>query len=113
MSLKKGIHVIERVYGPTLWVSLIPEKNSEVHICVDMRAANQAITRERHPLPTVDDLIHTLNGAIVFSKLDLRAGYHQVPLSPESQSIYITTFATQKGLWRYKQLNFGTMQLSQ
>ena len=75
-----------------------------------MRVANQAITRERHPLPTVDDLIHTLNGATVFSKLDLRAGYHQVPLSPESR--HITTFATHKGLWRYTQLNFGTNSAS-
>ena len=75
-----------------------------------MRAANQAITRKRHPLPTVDDLIYTLNGATVFSKLDLRVGNHQVPLSPESW--YIITFATHKGLWRYKQLNFGTNSTS-
>ena len=75
-----------------------------------MRVANQAITRERHPLPTVDDLIHTLNGATVFSKLDLRSGYHQVPLAPESR--YITTFATHQGLWRYTRLNFGTNSAS-
>ena len=76
-----------------------------------MRVANQAITRERHPLPTVDDLIHTLNGATVFSKLDLRSGYHQVPLAPESR--YITTFATHQGLWRYTRLNFGTNSASE
>ena len=69
---------------------ITPEKNGKVRIGVNTRAANQAITRERHPLPTVDDLIHTctLNGATVFSKLDLRAGCHQVPLSPESQLIH-------------------------
>ena len=109
---EKGI--IERVYGPTPWVSplvITPKKNGEVRICVDMRAANQAITRERHPLPTVDDLIHTLNGATVFSKLDLRAGYHQVPLAQESR--YITTFATHQGLWRYTRLNFGTNSASE
>ena len=71
-----------------------------------MRMANAAIKRERHPTPTVDDLIHVLNGATVFSKLDLRAGYHQIPLAPESR--YITTFATHKGLRRYARLNFGT-----
>ena len=43
-----------------------------------MRMANQAIKRERHPMPTVEDLIHKLNGATVFSKLDLRSGYHQL-----------------------------------
>ena len=69
---QKGI--IERVYGPTPWVSplvITPKKNGEVRVCVDMRMANRAIIRERHPMPTVDDLIHSLNGATVFSKLDL------------------------------------------
>ena len=90
------------------WVSplvIVPKKNAGVRVCVDMRMANAAIKRERHPTPTVDDLIHILNGATVFSKLDLRAGYHQIPLAPESR--YITTFATHKGLRRYARLNFG------
>ena len=76
-----------------------------------MRMANKAIARERHPSPTVDDLIHTLNGATVFSKLDLRSGYHQLSLAPESR--YITTFATHKGLRRYTRLNFGTNSASE
>ena len=42
--------------------------------------ANKAIKRERHPVPTIDDLIHTLNEATVFSKLDLFAGYNQLCL---------------------------------
>ena len=76
-----------------------------------MRMTNKAIRWERHPTPTVDDLIHTLNGATMFSKLDLRAGYHQIPLDTESQ--YITTFATHKGLRRYARLNFGTNSASE
>ena len=44
----------------------------EVRLCVDMRMPNKAIKRERHPSPTVDDLIHKLNGGTVFSKLHLR-----------------------------------------
>ena len=55
---------------------LIPKKNGEVRICIDMRRVNKAINQECHPGPTIDDLIHTLNGATVFSKLDLRSGYH-------------------------------------
>ena len=73
--------------------------------------ANKAIERERHPTPTMDDIIHTLNGATVFSKLDLRSGYHQLVLEPESR--YITTFATHKGLRRYVRLNFGTNSASE
>ena len=109
---KQGI--IEKVEGPTPWVSPLvatPKKNGDACICVDMRRANQAIQRERHPSPTVDDLTHTLNGSTVFSKLDLRAGYHQLSLAPESR--YITTFATHKGLRRYARLNFGTNSASE
>ena len=61
---------------------------------------------EHYPTPTIDDLIHTLNGATVFSKLNLQAGYQQLALAPESR--YITTFATHKGLHWYTRLNFGT-----
>ena len=107
-------NIIEKVDGPTPWVSplvVIPKKNGDVRLCVDMRMANKAIKRERHPVPTIDDLIHTLNGATVFSKLDLRAGYHQLALDSECR--YITTFATHKGLWRYVRLNFGTNSASE
>ncbi len=106
--------IIEKVDGATPWVSpivVIPKKKGGVRLCIDMRMPNQAIRRERHPTPTVDDLIHTLNGATVFSKLDLKAGYHQIPLAPESR--HITTFVTHKGLRRYTRLNFGTNSASE
>ena len=70
-----------------------------------MRAANQAIERERHPVPTVEDLIVDLNGSTVFSKIDLNQGYHQLELEENSRGI--TTFATHIGLFRYKRLSFG------
>ena len=106
--------IIENIEGPTPWVSplvIIPKKNGEVRLCIDMRRAKKAINREIHPSPTVDDLVHNLNRATVFTKLDLRQGYHQVPLSPESR--YITTFTTHKGLRRYTRLNFGTNSASE
>ena len=106
--------VIEKVKGPTPWVSplvVIPKKNGDVRLCVDMRMPNKAIQRERHPSPTSDDLVDALNGAKIFSKLDLRSGYHQLSLASESR--YITTFATHEGLRRYKRLNFGTNSASE
>lgn len=54
-------NIIERVDGPTPWVSplvVIPKKSGEIRLCIDMRMANKAILRERHPTPTVDDLIY-------------------------------------------------------
>ena len=102
--------VVERIEGPTPWVSPIavapkPKSPGQVRVCVDMRQANQAIKRERHVTPTIKEIIGDLNGAKVFSKLDLNQGYNQLELAPESR--YITTFGTHLGLMRYKRLNFG------
>ena len=65
-----------------------------------------AIRRVRHPIPTVNDVSFTLNGAKFFSKLDLSQAYHQLEL--DEQSRYVTTFSTHLGLYRYKRLNYGT-----
>ena len=102
------LDIIEAVDGPTPWVSpivVVPKKSGEIRICVDMREANKAIGREKHLMPTLDDLIADLNGAAVFSTLDLASGYHQLTLAPESR--HITTFSTHVGLRRYKRLMFG------
>ena len=69
-----------------------------------MRRVNQAIQRERHPIPTVDEIMQSLNGSKIFSKLDLKWGYHQLELTPNSREI--TTFVTHCGLFRYKRLLF-------
>ena len=107
------LDIIEKAEGPTPWVSpivIIPKKTG-IRICVDMRAANEAIDRERHPVPTIEDLIVDLNGSTVFSKIDLNQGYHQLELDDDSRSI--TTFATHLGLYRYKRLSFGINSASE
>ena len=65
-----------------------------------MRQANTAIIRERHPIPTVDEVLHDLNQSKLFSKLDIKWAFHQIELDEESRPI--TTFVTHKGLYRYK-----------
>ena len=93
----------------TDWVSpivVVPKKEGKIRICVDMRAANTAVKRIRHPIPTVKDIALELNGAKYFSKLDLAQAYHQLELAPGSRPI--TTFTTPFGLYRYKRLNYGT-----
>ena len=65
------LDIVEKVDGPTDWASPIvvaTEKNGEIRICVDMRKANEAIKRERHITPTIDDITSKLNCATVFSK---------------------------------------------
>ncbi|KAL1424138.1 hypothetical protein MTO96_003636 [Rhipicephalus appendiculatus] len=102
--------IIEPAIGPTPWVSPVvivpkPHQPDEIRICIDMRVVNTAIQRERHLCPTVDDIIVALNGATVFSNLDLKNGYHQLELDAPSRQL--TTFSTHVGLFRYKRLNFG------
>ena len=91
------LEVIEKANGPTSWVSpivVVPKKGqNKIRICIDMRAANKAIKRKRHPTPSLNELKTSLSGANVFSKLDLNQGYNQLELAQESR--YITTFATQ------------------
>ncbi|XP_052105536.1 uncharacterized protein K02A2.6-like [Mytilus californianus] len=100
--------IIERVNDQTPWVSpviVVPKPNGDIRLCVDMRAANKAIVRERHPIPTVDEILYKMNGGEWFSKMDLRYGFHQLELEEGSREI--TTFVTHRGLYRYKRLMFG------
>ena len=78
--------IIEKVQDSagTDWVSpivVVPKADNNIRICVDMRAANTAIKRVRHPIPTVKNITLELNNAKVFSKLDLAQAYHQIPLA--------------------------------
>ena len=100
--------LIEEVQGPTTWVSPVvvrPKANGDVRICVDMRRANEAVIRQRYPMPTVDEVLEKVNGATCFSKIDLRMGFHQVMLEENSRDI--TTFAVDSGIYRFKRLMFG------
>ena len=62
----ESLDIIEKAEGPTPWVSpvvVVPKQSGTLRICVDMREDNKAIKRERHVIPTTDDLIAGLNGA--------------------------------------------------
>ena len=99
--------VIEKVKGPTSWVNLlvvVEKPNSDIRICLDMRQANQAIVREKHPAPTVEETLQEVSYAKVFSKLDLNMAFHQIESHPDSRDI--TTFAALDDLYRYKRLLF-------
>ncbi|XP_053601232.1 uncharacterized protein K02A2.6-like isoform X1 [Plodia interpunctella] len=104
----KDADIIEEVNEPTKWVSpMVPvlKENGEVRICVDMRRANEAIIRENHPLPTMNQLLPNFRKAQYFSKLDIKNAFHQLEIEDDCR--YITTFSTSKGLFRYKRLMFG------
>ena len=69
------IEPVEGQSGQTPWVSpvvTVPKPPGEIRLCVDMRRANEAVIRERHPIPTVDEVLQSMKGSTIFSKLDLK-----------------------------------------
>ena len=90
---------------------IVPKANgNDIRLCIDMKRANEAIICGRHPIPIVYEVLQSMNELTVFSKLDLRWGFHQLELTPASRE---TTFATHAGLYRYKRLLFGVNSASE
>lgn len=75
-----SIGIIEKVNGPSPWISplVVVPKEGDVRICVDMRRANEAVDRENHPLPIVEDFLPHMGEAKCFTKLDVKNAFHQV-----------------------------------
>ena len=101
-------NIISKVDQPTPWVSsmvVIEKKNGSVRICLDPRELNKAILRERHHIPTLDDIAHRFAGMKIFTILDMKHGYWHVPLDKESR--LLTTFNTPFGRFAFNRLPFG------
>jgi len=74
-------------------------------MCVDYRPLNAVTIKNKYPLPRIDILFDQLSKARVFSKIDLRSGYHHMKIRP--QYILKTTFSTRYGLYEYLVMSFG------
>jgi hypothetical protein len=83
----------------------VEKKDKEPRLCVDYRSLNAVTIKNKYPLPRIDILFDQLAGAQVFSKIDLRSGYHQIKI--RTKDIPKTAFTTRYGLFEYLVMSFG------
>ena len=100
--------IIKRSTSP--WMApavFIPKKSGEIRLCVDYRALNKKTSRDAYPLPLPDAVQDRLAGSTIFSTLDLRCGYWQVPVWPEDQEKTAFCPGPGMGLYEFCRMPFG------
>nr|CAD41297.2 OSJNBa0020J04.2 [Oryza sativa Japonica Group] len=86
-------------------VLFVKKKDGSMRMCVDYRSLNEVTIKNKYLLPRFDDLFDQLKGAKVFSKIDIRSGYHQLKI--RTKDIPKTAFSTHYGLYEFTVMSFG------
>jgi hypothetical protein len=103
LKSKGFIHPSSPPWGaPVLFVE---KKDGTQRMCVDCRSLNEVTIKNKYPVPRIEDLFDQMKGASIFSKIDLRSGYHQLKIW--ESDIPKTAFHTRYGLYEYTVMSFG------
>ncbi|GBG77099.1 hypothetical protein CBR_g23424 [Chara braunii] len=86
-------------------VLFVPKKGGKLRMCIDYCGLNRITQKNAYPLPHIDDLLDVAGGCKVFSKIDLKSGYHQIEVNPSVQ--HETAFKTRDGLYEFIIMPFG------
>uniref|UniRef100_A0A1I8HZN5 Ig-like domain-containing protein n=1 Tax=Macrostomum lignano TaxID=282301 RepID=A0A1I8HZN5_9PLAT len=106
--------IIEAVKGPSAWVSrmvVVPKDDGGVRICQDLRDLNAFVIPEKQQIPTLDEITEEMADAKLFSELDIRKAFYQIPVHESSRHLF--TFSTPLGLMRLKRLSMGFTNASE